>query len=288
MLELRPLGLHFLGGAGHDGDMVGGAAVLFVLPGVLILQHRREHLHGRLAGGDVLQEVGPLLLHILHPCRAAAGEHGEGAAFFQPLQELVRLLHDGQVCAKGGVVHLVGAHHLQGGHQLVDGIDAGLQAEGLAHRHPDRRGDLEHHPLLRVVEGPPPPADLVKDGDGAGGAGGCALAAADAVGLSELAVKGRAHHQVAAPVGEVQDTHALHLLAHPDAVAAEDALVGIPDDGRRGGVDLIVGPGVLEADVPHAEAQGQLLQAAAAILFAGGAVPAVRGQHQLQDHPPVL
>ena len=87
--------------------------------------------------------------------------------------------------------------------------------------------------LTRVVEGPPPPADLVKDGGGAGGASGCALAAADAVGLSKLAVKGRAHHQVAAPVGEVQDTHALHLLAHPDAVTAEDALVGIPDDGRR-------------------------------------------------------
>ena len=129
------------------------------------------------------RNVGSLLLHILDPCRAAAGEHGEGAALFQPLQELVRLLHDGQVRAEGGVVHLVGAHHLQGGHQLVDGIDAGLQAEGLAHRHPDRRGDLEHHPLLRVVQGPPRPADLVEDGDGAGGAGGCALAAADAVGL---------------------------------------------------------------------------------------------------------
>ena len=191
MLELRPLGLHLLGGAGHDGDVIGGPPVLRVLLGVLVLQHGGKHLHGGLAGGDVLQEVGPLFLHVLHPRRTAAGEHGEGAALLQPLQELVRLLHDGQVRAEGGVVHLVGAHHLQGGHQLVDGVDAGLQAEGLAHRHPDRRGDLEHHPLLGVVKGSPAPADLIEDGDGAGGAGGGALAAADAVGLTEFPVKGR-------------------------------------------------------------------------------------------------
>ena len=288
MLELRPLGLHLLGGAGHDGDVIGGAAVLRVLLGVLVLQHGGEHLHGGLAGGDVLQQVGPLLLHVFHPRRAAAGEHGEGPALLQPLQELVCLLHHSQIRAEGGVIHLVGAHHLQGGHQLVQGVGAGLQAEGLAHRHPDRRGDLEHHPLLGVIQLPPRLADLIPDGDGAGGAGGGALTAADAVGLAELPVKGRAHHQVAAPVGEVQDAHALHLLAHPHTVAAQDALVGIPDDGRRGVVLLIDRPGILEADVPHAEPQGQVLEAAAAALLAGGAVPAVGGQHQLQDHPPVL
>ena len=82
--------------------------------------------------------------------------------------------------------------------------------------------------------------------------------------------------------------HFVHLFAHAHAVAAEDALVGVPDDGGRGMVFFVVGTGVLEPDLPHAELQRQVLQVALAALFAGGAVPAVGGQQQLQDHPAVL
>ena len=74
---------------------------------------------------------------------------------------------------------------------------------------------------------------LLKEHDGAGSAHCRALAAAHALRLGELAVKGGHDLQIAAAIGKVQNAHALHLLAHPDAVAAEDALVGIPDDGRR-------------------------------------------------------
>ena len=89
-------------------------------------------------------------------------------------------------------------------------------------------------------------------------------------------------------MGKVQNAHALHLLADAHAVAAEDALVGVPDDGGGGVVLFIDGAGILKADLPHAELERQVLEAALAAFFAGGAVPAVGGEHQLQDHPPVL
>ena len=54
VLELGPGGLHLLGGAGHDGDVEGGLSVLGVLLLVVLAHDGGEHLHGGLAGGDVL------------------------------------------------------------------------------------------------------------------------------------------------------------------------------------------------------------------------------------------
>ena len=54
VLELGPGGLHLLGGAGHDGDVEGGLSVLGVLLLVVPAHDGGEHLHGGLAGGDVL------------------------------------------------------------------------------------------------------------------------------------------------------------------------------------------------------------------------------------------
>ena len=234
-----------------------------------------------------MQILGVVELQILHPGRAAAGEHGEGTAVFQPGQELLGLADGGHIGGEVGVVHLLHAHELQGLHQLIHDVGAGGQAELLAQGHPDRRGDLHHHPVLGVVEGLPGLADLVFHGDGAGGAHGGALAAAHALGLVQLLVKGGHHLQLAAAVGIVQDALALELLAHPDAVAAEDALVGVPENGQTGVILLIALPGVREPDPADAEALGQGLQAAVAAFGAGGAAAVVGGQHQLQDHPPV-
>lgn len=99
-------------------------------------------------------------------------------------------------------------------------------AEILAQRHPDSGSDLYHHPLLGVVEGAPRRADLVVDGDSAGGADGGALAAAYALRLLQLPVEGRHDLQLAAPEGEVQNALSLQLLAHADTVTAEMHLLG--------------------------------------------------------------
>ena len=171
---------------------------------------------------------------------------------------------------------------------MVQGIGAGGQAEGLAHGHPDRGSDLDHGADLGVVDGPPGLADLVIDRDGAGGADGGALSAADAVGLGQGAVEGGGDAHIIAPLGKVDDAHADGLAAHPDAVAAQDALAGVPDHGRAAVVQLGLLPAVHKTHPAHAEAHGQLLKAAVAALLAGGAGAVVRGQQQFQDHPAVL
>ena len=281
-------GLHFLGRAGHDGNVIGGAAVGGVLFCVLGLEDGGEHLHGRLAGGDIFQVLGVVQLQILHPGGAAGGEHGEGAACLQPLEEFLCLGDGGHVGGKVGVIYLVHAHDLQGGDHSIQDVLTGGVAKFLADGHPNGRSDLHHHPLLGVVNGLPGGADLIVNGDGAGGTHSGTLAAADALGLAELLVEGGHYLQLAAPAGKVQDALALFLLADPDAVAAEDALIGVTEDGVAGVVHLIAGAGIRKANMPHTEALGQLLQTAVAALGAVGAVAIVGGQEQLQDHAPVL
>ena len=231
MEELIPGGLHLFGRAGHDGDVVGGAAVGGILFGILGLEDRGKHLHGRLAGGDILKIFGVVQLQILYPGGAAGGEHGEGAACLQTLQELLRLGNGGHIRGEVGVVHLVHTHDFQGGDHPVQDILTGGVAKVLADGHPDGGGNLHHHALLGIVNGPPGGADLVVDGDGAGGTHGGALAAADALGLAELLIEGGHHLQLAATACKVQDTLALLFLADSDAVAAENALVGVAEDG---------------------------------------------------------
>lgn len=173
----------------------------------------------------MLQILGVVELQIPHPGGTAAGEHGERPAVLQPLQKLLRLQYGGHIRAEVGVVHLVHTHELQRRGHLVNDVHACRDAKGLTHRHTDGRRDLHHHTLLRVVDGRPGGADLIVNGDGAGGAHGGALAAAHALRLAQLFVKGRHHLQLAAPEGKVQNALALQFLAHPHTVAAQDALV---------------------------------------------------------------
>lgn len=80
----------------------------------------------------------------------------------------------------------------------------------------------------------------------------------------------------------------LGLVAHPDTVAAQDTLGGVPHNGPGGVVQGLLLLQGTEPDVPQTKAAGQLLKAALAALFTQGAVPAVGGEQQLQDHAAVL
>ena len=137
------------------------------------------------------------------------------------------------------------------------------------------------------MDGRPRGADLIVNGDSAGGGHGGALAAAHALRLAQLFVKGRHHLQLAAPEGKVQNALSLQLLAHPHAVAAQDALVGVPEHRVAGVILLVPGLIVGETDMPHAKALGQLLQSAVAAFGTGSAGAVMGRQQQLQYHPPV-
>ena len=134
-----------------------------------------------------------------------------------------------------------------------------MQPERFADGDAHRRSDLEHNALILVVQRAPYTADVVIHGDRGGGAHGGALTAADAVGLGELLVERRHHAEIGAAVREVDDVHALDLLARAHAVAAEDALVRVAQHRGRRAVDLVVLARIGEANSAHTELLGQLL-----------------------------
>ena len=259
MSEFLAPGLHLFRGTGHNGDMVGSAAILCILFPILILQNSAKHLHGTLAGGNVLQIGRIFLFQIFDPGRAAAGKHGEGAALFQPLKELGGLFKHRQVCAEVGVVYFVRTHHFQSGNQIVQSVCPRFHAELLAYGNAHGGSDLKYDPCIRIIQTFPCLPDLIPDGDGAGGAGGRTLPAADAVRICQLLVECGHDLQLASAVCKVQNTHPLHFLAGANAVAAEDTFIGVADNGGRGGILFINWPRIRKTNLPHAELQSQLL-----------------------------
>ena len=177
---------------------------------------------------------------------------------------------------------------MKGGVDLINAVFTGSHAELLAEGHPDGRSHLGDDPFSGIEQGVPDLSLGLFDGDGACGTDCCTLAAVDAFRFRKLPVKGWGYDHIGATVDEVDGSHMLDLVAHADAVAAEDALVHIPDNGGRGVIDLIIGPVVLKTDIVKAEPAGQGLELAFLVLFTDGAVPAVGGQQKLQDHFPVV
>ena len=284
---LRAEDLLLLGGAGHDGHRHQLLALIDLRIAVVFPDHRAEHLLGRAAGGNIVRQFRIPGLAELDPGRAAGGEQGALGAAGDPLQQLLRLLDHGEVRAVGSVIDLMEAQTVQGIDQLAHDVFALGDAELVAQRHTDRRSHLRHHNGVGVRQRVPDLIDVGLDADGAGGTHHPALAAVDAVGLSDGLVEGRGHQRAGAAVGKVDGVHGLDIVAHADAVAAEDALIGVANDGGRAFVDGVPGLPVLEPDPVHAHAVSQLQQMTLAAFHAGGAVPVMGRQQQLQDRPAV-
>ena len=108
---------------------------------------------------------------------------------FDAVQQLVRLFHDGQVCAEVDVEDLVEAEHAHGGEHLALGVGADgvaeLFADGGAH---GGSGRDDNH-FRRVVDGVAHVVDLFALVQRARRADGDALAAGDAGSLGEVGVE---------------------------------------------------------------------------------------------------
>ena len=254
--------------------------------GVVGLHQTAEHLLGGLAGGQVGDHLGGVLLTVADPAGGAGGDEGQGAPLGEAVDELGALLHNGEV---GGGVHvkdLVEAQTAQGGDHLALHIGADGQAEALAQGDPDGGGGAHHHVLGGVVQGGPDLGGVVLLREGAGGAGHDALAAGDAVHLGQVPVKGAADVGVKAAVVGADDAHLLGLAAHGGAPAAEDALGVVPHQVEGGVLDagqqLVVGI----AHRVDPQVGGQLAQLTLGVAGAGQAVHPVVGEDELQGQLP--
>ncbi len=76
---------------------------------------------------------------------------GRFLAGFEPAQELGGFLAHGEVRAEDGVVHLVRAHDLERGDELIEHIFACGEAVGLADGDAHGGRDLNDDSLLRVL-----------------------------------------------------------------------------------------------------------------------------------------
>ena len=190
---------------------------------------------GRAAGGEEREGnlfAGSVVLRRIFGA-AVSGLPGRGCRVpLQLFRQLLRFLHDGQVRAQTGIEYRVKAHHAHGGEHSADAVLAGLQAEGLADGHADGGSDLGDNALLRIIDLAPDAVVAGLDADGGRRADGGALAAVDAVGFRKLFPEGRGDDRLGAALGEINGAHMLYLVADSHAVAAENALAGVADDGR--------------------------------------------------------
>ena len=281
--------LELLGGAGHDGDGDDALRVDAHLLCKVALGDRALHLLGALAAGEVLGEFGVVVLAELDPAGGAGGDDRQLAAVLDALDELVGLLHDGEVGAEVGVEDLVEAESSQGSGQLALHGGADGQAEGLAQAGADGGSGLHDDVLGRVVDG----LDHVVDAglliQRAGGAHGDALAAGDAGGLAQAHLEGAGDVGGKAALVGADDADALGLFAGGDAAAAEDALGVVADHVDRGLVELRRVLLALEGGLAlHAVLAAQGLQLAFAGAHAAQAGAVVVREQQLEGSLAVL
>ena len=173
---------------------------------------------------------------------------------------------------------------MHGRGELFGAVGSDLLAEFLADCRSDGRGD-EGDDRLLLLEGLVELGEVVVLHQGAGGADEGALTALDAGDVDEGAVLDRADDGLEAAVLEAEDTDALGVLAGLDALAAEDALAGVPDDA---GSDLVDGDGRLLADIEFgagADFPGDLEKLAVAVLPASLAVVVMVGEEELDRRP---
>ena len=173
-------------------------------------------------------------------------------------------------------------------HQLAHHIFTLWQTELISYCNAHRRSNLRHDLRVFIRQKALHQLNIRVNADGAGRTHHAALSAVNAVRLGDFLIKSRCYQRLGAPVCKVDGVHRLHVVAHADAVTAEDALVRISNDGRRTEIQRVLFLGIFKADVPHSHAVRQRLQLALAALDAGGAVSAMRCQQKLQDELPIL
>ena len=283
--QLRTVALELLGRAGHDGHAEDVLGVDARMLGIVALHQRAIHALRGLAGGQVGDELGIVVLAELDPAGAAGSDLGQGPTVLDALDELGAFLHDGHV---GGVVHiehLVEAQTAAGRDELAFHVGAHGDAEALTDLNTDGGCGGDDHVLGGIGEGLPDLVGVVPLGEGAGGAHLDALAAVHAAGVGERHLKGAGDVGLVATHAGADDVSVLDVLADGDAAAAQDALAVVADQVDGGLIEVgLHGLGGTELVGIGAVFLGQGLLLAVGGTDAAKAVHPVVGEHELQGH----
>ena len=200
------------------------------------------------------------------------------------MQKFFAFLDHGQIRAVSCVEDFIEAHAMEHVDDLAHHVFALWQIEGVADSHSYCRSDLRDDFRVRISQCFPYRIHIGIDADRSSRAYDAALSASYAVRRVQQLVECRSYRGRCSAGCEVDGIDSLHVVAHADTVAAKDAFVRIPYDGRGTCIDLMVRHTILVRNCGHAHAMSQLLQMAFAALDAGGAVSVVSCQKQFQYH----
>mmetsp|Transcript_10244 Transcript_10244/g.21950 ORF Transcript_10244/g.21950 Transcript_10244/m.21950 type:complete len:265 (+) Transcript_10244:740-1534(+) len=150
----------------------------------------------------------------------------------QPVQQLIALLHDGEVSREVCVEHVVEARTTQGCNHLACLHRTWRQPHLLPYRHSHRGGRLHQHDLLLVLQQVQHVSPLLPLSERPHRAHADALATRDALGFFHGGLVQEAHVSVPASPKQPDHVHILDALAGGHAAAALYALVLIQVDGQ--------------------------------------------------------
>ena len=281
--HLRPAGLELLGRTRHDADAEDSRRVDLFPRRKIAFDDGSHHLLRTLAGGEVVDEIGIKSLDKLDPAGRAAGEHGQPSAVLEAMQQLGAFLHDRQVCGEARIEHALEAEAPESGRHHADHVGAHRQTKLLAEGHGHGRGVLNDDHPAGIRQGGQYFLEVALLTEGRRGANGDALATIDTGGDIESFIEGRPDLGAGTAADEVDGPHLLHFLAHPNTLAAQDALGRVADNRRTRCVQPVLALFAGETALPYSESFSQGLQFAVAVADTVQAIVGVIGQQQLDD-----
>ena len=223
-----------------------------------------------------------LLLCKLNPAGAAGSEQGHSGIFAEMFNKFCGFFKDGEVGTDGCVVYLVDTHAMHCGNEFAHDIGSLGHVEFLADRNADGGSNLRRYNKVLIGDRLPNLCGILLDGDCTNGADCRALTAADAYGFGNGTFKGGADEHMRTAVRIVDRADGLNLVAHTDALTAEDALACIAGDAYGRIVNIVL-CGVGETNGANIVTLCKLLKFAVSVLFAGVAVAAMVCKQQLDD-----
>ena len=274
--------LKLLSGTGHNGyykDILGVVAHLVCPVG---LDERAAHLLRRLAGGEVTDELGVVVLAELDPSGRAGGDHRKGAAVLYSVKKLGSLFNDGKVCCGVGVKYLFKADSAQSRNHLALYVSADRHTEALTESCTDRRSGLHYNVLGRIGESIPYLVGIVLLNESAGRTYSGTLTAGDTGSRAEIHVEGLTDAGVDTTVVSTDYGYVL-LVTNSYTSTAENTLVVISYEVGGRIVKLIGGLEAVECVLINTVLTAELLELAVGASYAGKTAHIVGGEDELKS-----
>jgi hypothetical protein len=224
-----------------------------------------------------------MLFDVLNPRGTAGREEGPSRFGFEAFEEFRGFLDDGHIRGDVGIVDFREAYAPERGDEFAEGIFRRRDAEGVAHRDPDRRGDLDGNFDVFVRQQSPYFIGIVSDHERAGGTDRGALTATDADGFAYGFIVDAGDFHFGPSVGEIDGADFLDFIAHSDATSAGDTLGGVFCDALGRFVEFGDRVALRIAHFGQIESEGEFLQFAGGAFLAGGAIATVVRREEFEN-----